>query len=409
MIVLGLETVTRAGSVALCRDLGCDGRDGDESKTHGERLPGELLEWLREHDVSVGDVDLFAIVSGPGSFTGLRVGMAAIQGLALVANRLVVPVPTLDAIGEGWASQQASGESEVVLVPCLDGQRGEVFASAHVLAPGAAFADAPTVFDARAVTPERLVDDLVAHGGRRPVVCVGNGAMRYRTHFEERLAGVRIESPAVPLAHVAAARAVRRPELAVRPHTLKPVYVRRPDAVLARERVRSGGTDTLLTGLEFARAATVEDLRAVEALQDRTFANAWGVEAIRWELENTDVARLFVARLADGRLVGYCACWAVFDELQVNSLAVAEDWRRRGIGRRVMAFAIQETAAEGVRSATLEVRRSNEAARRLYESLGFRVEAIRRDYYQNPREDALILWHRALAGRAGLAGPAGAP
>jgi ribosomal-protein-alanine N-acetyltransferase len=58
----------------------------------------------------------------------------------------------------------------------------------------------------------------------------------------------------------------------------------------------------------------------------------------------------------------------------------------------------QEAIADGARAATLEVRRSNEAARKLYEGLGFAVEAVRRDYYQMPREDALILWHRRLAG-----------
>jgi ribosomal-protein-alanine N-acetyltransferase len=143
--------------------------------------------------------------------------------------------------------------------------------------------------------------------------------------------------------------------------------------------------------------AGADDLAAVEALQRRTFTNPWGTDAIRWELEHTDVARLYVCRAPLGAVIGYCACWLVFDELHINSLAVEDTWRRRGLALRLLKTVIAEAVAGGARSATLEVRRSNEAARALYEGLGFHVEGVRRDYYQQPREDALILWHRALS------------
>jgi len=152
-------------------------------------------------------------------------------------------------------------------------------------------------------------------------------------------------------------------------------------------------------GSEFviSRAGPLDDLSEVESLQRLSFANAWGAEALRWELENTDVARLYLMRSPGGALVAYCACWMVFDELHINSLAVDTAWRRRGLARRLLAEVFRDSIAAGARSATLEVRNSNTAARALYESLGFRVEAVRRDYYQEPREDALILWNRSLA------------
>jgi ribosomal-protein-alanine N-acetyltransferase len=152
--------------------------------------------------------------------------------------------------------------------------------------------------------------------------------------------------------------------------------------------------------------AEPQDLPGVEALQRRTFTNPWGIDAIRWELEHTDVARLYVMRAPLGPVIAYCACWLVFDELHINSLAVDETWRRRGLAVRLLRVVIAEAVAGGARSATLEVRRSNDAARALYEGLGFRVEAVRRDYYQHPREDALILWHRGLAEAAAPATPA---
>jgi len=95
-------------------------------------------------------------------------------------------------------------------------------------------------------------------------------------------------------------------------------------------------------------------------------------------------------------LIAYCACWMVFDELHINSLAVDPARRRHGVARRLLRQVFRDAVASGAGSATLEVRHSNAPAIALYEGLGFRGEGVRRDYYQDPREDALILWNRRL-------------
>src|SRR5438093_568454 len=102
MRVLALDTTTRAGSVALVEDdqiLGVS--DGDATRTHAERLPGEILAMADRHHVAMSEVDVFAVASGPGSFTGLRIGIATIQGLALATRRPVVAVSALDALAHG--------------------------------------------------------------------------------------------------------------------------------------------------------------------------------------------------------------------------------------------------------------------------------------------------------------------
>lgn len=148
--------------------------------------------------------------------------------------------------------------------------------------------------------------------------------------------------------------------------------------------------------VEITRVAAGDDLADVAGLQARTFTNPWSVESIQWELANTDVARLYVLRL-DDQLAGYCACWVMFDELHINSLAIDERHRRQGLALELLRFVIRDARTAGVTKSTLEVRRSNEPALRLYEHLGFAVEAVRKDYYEQPREDALVLWCRALA------------
>jgi tRNA threonylcarbamoyl adenosine modification protein YeaZ/ribosomal-protein-alanine acetyltransferase len=409
MVVLAVETVTRAGSLAICDEHGCDARVGDPSRTHGERLPAEAIDWLREHGRAPVDVDLLAVVTGPGSFTGMRIGIAAVQGMALAAHRRVVGVPTLQALAAAWLLTRAEPG---LIVPCLDGQRGEVFAAAFAFDGASPIERLSEAMAPVVGTPADVADRLAALAGAQrdlPLVIVGDGATRYQPVFADRFAGAVIADVSMTLAAAAGQLARRRPELGGAPHALRPIYVRRPDAVMARERAGVRAPASAPADLSIARAAGADDLKAVEALQQQTFTNPWGVDAIRWELENTDVARLYVAREPGGALVAYCACWVIFDELHINSFAVDPAWRRRGIARQVLARVLEEAASSGVRAATLEVRRSNVAARALYEGLGFQVEGTRRDYYQEPREDALILWNRALDSMAGAAARSARP
>ena len=104
------------------------------------------------------------------------------------------------------------------------------------------------------------------------------------------------------------------------------------------------------------------------------------------------VTRIFVLRLSDGLTVAYCSTWLLPGELHINNLAVLPQYRRRGFARRLLGAVLTAAEEEGAPRATLEVRRSNTAALRLYEGLGFRATAVRKDYYLEPVEDALVLW-----------------
>lgn len=144
------------------------------------------------------------------------------------------------------------------------------------------------------------------------------------------------------------------------------------------------------------RLSRDDDLDEVAALEAASFTNPWSRDMLARELHNSDVARVYVLRGPDGQLLAFCGCWFVFDELHINTLAVRIEERRRGLATRLLRFLFAEAAASGLTRATLEVRRSNEAALRLYERLGFEVRAIRPNYYSQPLEDALVLWSRKL-------------
>lgn len=142
------------------------------------------------------------------------------------------------------------------------------------------------------------------------------------------------------------------------------------------------------------------DLDRVAALEARCFSNPWSREMLARELAQSDVAYVFVLRLPGEPVAAFCSCWIIGDELHINTMAVDFPYRRRGLGSHLMRQVIAAAARRGVTRATLEVRTSNTPARALYESLGFRVTAVRPAYYTQPPDDALILWLEDVGGLA---------
>jgi tRNA threonylcarbamoyladenosine biosynthesis protein TsaB len=126
MIILALDTTTRDGSIAVVDDAVVRvERGGDATITHGQRLPGELADALSAAGVRIEDVDLLAVAAGPGSFTGLRVGIATIQGVAMAHAKRVVAVSALEALARAAVNPRNS------IGAWMDAQRGEVFAALY--------------------------------------------------------------------------------------------------------------------------------------------------------------------------------------------------------------------------------------------------------------------------------------
>ena len=147
----------------------------------------------------------------------------------------------------------------------------------------------------------------------------------------------------------------------------------------------------LLDGMVIERVFDAADLDAVAELEADTFTNPWTRDMLERELRQSDVARVYVVRLPGQRVAAFCACWLVYDELHINTIAVSANLRRQGIPTALMSFLLAEGAAHGARRTFLEVRRSNVPAQRLYETLGFKETGVRKNYYSHPEEDALVL------------------
>ena len=237
MYVLALDTTTRDGSVALVDEHRViEERRGDAARSHAERLPGELIALAEARGLSVSAIGLFAVAAGPGSFTGLRIGIATVQGLALTTGGKIVAVSALEAL-----AQSAGRAPGTFVAAWIDARRHDVYAALY------------RVVDAPPFSPERLVEvegpvvgDPAAtlarwgsHLREASVTFVGDGAALYADAIaEHRSMGWEVlsETPVVAgaIGRMAVVRAQRGD--AIHPAAVHPLYVRRPDAEVERER-----------------------------------------------------------------------------------------------------------------------------------------------------------------------------
>jgi tRNA threonylcarbamoyladenosine biosynthesis protein TsaB len=220
MLVLALDTTTSSGSCALARDgrVVCE-QVNDEPNAHAEHLPGDLMSLLDASGVSLREIDVFAVAIGPGSFTGLRIGIAMMQGLAFAERKPLIGVSALDALA------RIAG-TDTPVATWVDAWRGEVFA--------ALYEDGREVHSPVVSRPEVLLESL----RHRPTKFIGDGAAVHGETIRRMLGEMaRIADPPAPplaggIAIVAATESLTGEHA---PHAIRPLYVRRTDAELARD------------------------------------------------------------------------------------------------------------------------------------------------------------------------------
>ncbi len=227
MIILGIETATRTGSVAVVSDSGVIAEYTlNIELTHSERLMSTVDRVLSDTGVTVAELDGFAVSIGPGSFTGLRIGLAAVKGLALVTNKPVTAVPTLKALA--WNLPY----SKYPVCPLLDARKKEVYAAVY------RFEEDKLV---------RMMDESVLSlrelAGRvtERAIFTGEGSHLFRDDIRTLFGDRAVFAPAsamVPSAASVAGIGMMQLNAGDRaaPDSLTPQYIRRPEAEVAWEK-----------------------------------------------------------------------------------------------------------------------------------------------------------------------------
>src|SRR5688572_30771886 len=230
MLVLALDTTTSSGSCALARDGRVVSEQVDNAPhAHAERLPGDLMSLLDRANIRLADIDIFAVATGPGSFTGLRIGISTMQGLAFAAGKPLIGVSGLDALAR-VADREAAGRQ---IATWVDAWRGEVYAALYM---NGVEVEAPVV-----AKPEEILDRFAS----QPTLFIGDGVRAHHEKIQQRVGGGPTALAEHPTPLLAGTIAMIAGDIGSKgayapPHAVRPMYVRRTDAERARDARTAG-------------------------------------------------------------------------------------------------------------------------------------------------------------------------
>lgn len=366
MRILGFDTTLGACSAAVY-DAGA-GRVLAQrfellERGHAEALVGMVRDVLDESAMSAPAIDRIAVTVGPGTFTGVRIGLSLARGLKLALGTPVCGLTSLEAIG----LNVADNPERRAVASVIDARRGEFYLAAWS-------ADGAPVVAPCAVRHEEAAR-LVAQGS----LVLGTGADRL---VELGDGFVRARAPDLPdAARIAETAAALTPGDA----PPRPLYLRPSGAMLPARQHKA------ISIVE----ATAEHAPVLSALQAGCFEEDWSADDVaRLMALPGAVALIAFAATEPDRPAGFALARRAADEAEIISIGTLPALRRRGIARRLVGQLADTLIAAGVRSLFIEVAAGNVAARALYHSLGFTAAGLRKGYYAHRPggpEDAIVM------------------
>ncbi|MET0481364.1 MAG: tRNA (adenosine(37)-N6)-threonylcarbamoyltransferase complex dimerization subunit type 1 TsaB [Aestuariivirgaceae bacterium] len=352
MLLLGLDTSLQACSAALY-DSAADrliGRASEAMETgQAERVAVMVQELLAGASLDIRDLDRFAATCGPGTFTGIRIGLAFVRGLSLASGRPALGIPTLEAIARGMSDNFANRPVAVA----VDARRGEVYFQLFGRGP-----DKPQLLAVAAAA-------ALCRG--QGVVIAGTGAGLLLPHLPD---AVRSHGPDLPDPVTVARLAAQRDPAQAPPD---PLYLRTPDARLPPPEIIAAG----------AEAAPV-----LAVLHAECFSQGWRDHEFAALLAAPGSVAL-LARVG-GEPAGFVLARQAGGEAEILTIGTRPGLRRNGIARALVAALGEWARSAGAAVIFIEVAVGNVAARGLYVSCDFRETGRRKGYYASG-EDALIL------------------
>lgn len=384
-LTLAIDTSSKASSVALASNQTLIASVNIAGSSQTSRiLFKEIDSILSLSGVLPEQIERFSAITGPGSFTGLRVGLAVVESMSRTLKRPAFGITAFDAV----ASSVGMAGTVAVL---LEAGKKEMFCGIRTVTRDQQISmlGVDRVFD----TEEVLKFLGGEFSGTKLIIARTEAQADLLTVQSQPLTSTDttgwtficttrfLASAAVRLA------AIKAPENSA--EGLRAYYIKPPDAVAKSAKT----ANELLAAVTFGPAESGE-IDDVVKLEMEGGLTSRGSESYRNFLKE-DGALLLVARQRQDRepssVVGSLSGLMVGEELQIDNVVVAPMHRRRGIGQKLMNHALREAFGKGARSVVLEVRAASEAAKALYQALGFIEAGRRKDYYANPREDALTM------------------
>ena len=388
MKVLAIESSGLTASVAVVEETRTVAEyTVDYKKTHSQTLLPMIDEVVRMTDLELAEIDAIAVSGGPGSFTGLRIGSATAKGLGLALDKPLIHVPTVDGL-----AYQVYGCRDIIC-PIMDARRNQVYTGIYTFSASAGkkegTREVDPVFQVLRMQMAIAVEDLIRrlNNYNRPVVFLGDGVPVYR---EMLSAGLKVPYSFAP-SYMNRQRAAVVGALGIRYYKAgkyetamehQPEYLRQSQA--ERERAQREKTAKLVI-----RELKAEDAAAAAEIEYQSFPDPWSQNGILDTVSNPSTVCLLAEKA--GKAVGYLFAYRAGDEAEIARIAVAGEQKRQGVGKSLMRTLEEIGKKKQIRRLLLDVRESNREARAFYEKMAFQEDGIRRGFYQDPPEDAVLM------------------
>ncbi len=388
MKVLAIESSGLTASVAVVEETRTVAEyTVDYKKTHSQTLLPMIDEVVRMTDLDLSEINAIAVSGGPGSFTGLRIGSATAKGLGLALDKPLIHVPTVDGL-----AYQVYGCRDIIC-PIMDARRNQVYTGIYTFSASAGkkegTREVDPVFQVLRMQMAIAVEDLIRrlNNYNRPVVFLGDGVPVYR---EMLSAGLKVPYSFAP-SYMNRQRAAVVGALGIRYYQAgkyetamehQPEYLRQSQA--ERERAQREKTAKLVI-----RELKAEDAAAAAEIEYQSFPDPWSQNGILDTVSNPSTVCLLAEKA--GKAVGYLFAYKAGDEAEIARIAVAGEQKRQGVGKSLMRTLEEIGKKKQIRRLLLDVRESNREARAFYEKMAFQEDGVRRGFYQDPPEDAVLM------------------
>lgn len=387
MKVLAIDSSGLTATVAVVEDEQTTAEyTVNYKKTHSQTLLPMIDEIVRMAEVDLTAIDAIAVAGGPGSFTGLRIGSATAKGLGLAMGKPLIHVPSVDAMAYNVYG------CEDIICPIMDARRSQVYTGIYTFVPQKADGDGQQMeytFKVlrvqMAVSVEELVRRLNIYGKR--VVFLGDGVPVYKEMLRE---GLKVPFFFAP-SYMNRQRAAAVGSLGIRYYQAgryetaaehKPDYLR----VSQAERERA---EREKHAVPKVRKMVMEDGAAVAEMEHQLFHDSWSEKSVLETLSQPNTICLMAEKA--GRAAGYILAYTAAQEAEIIRIAAAKELQRQGVASALMEELEMLCRTQGISKILLDVRSGNVAARALYEKSGFIEDGIRQYFYENPREDAVLM------------------
>lgn len=368
MNILAFDCSSKTLSAAIGKDDKALAEDySTENRNHAPYLMPMIHELLEKTHREIKEIDAIGVTVGPGSFTGLRIGIATAKGFADLLNIPIVPICSLDALAENYREERS------ILVPILDARKNQVYAAIYDNRDG----EMKKILSETPISPlEELAKHLTSFSD---ILFFGDAVPGWRERIAE-VYGDRCRFGAEEKNGIhgdALIRLTSRADLTQCSGDIMPLYLRGVDA-------KAKFTDYKISEMKDS------DIDELVELDKTAFPRPWSHNMFHSELHN-GYGHYWVLR-SEGKITAYGGFWVVGTECHITNIAVHEDYRHIGQGRALLEHLLKMAELYGAHGITLEVRPSNTTALSLYRSHGFIIEGTRKHYYEDG-ENAYIMWY----------------